>query len=193
MASHDVRQAWRLLLIESEFARNYRIAYQLDAGAAARNPVLEKILPSLLHIKMAAVLDEALDTHLAATNISLPKTYRPTLEGRISFFHDSKQVSNGADLHAIRQRRNDLAHDTASSISWAQLDQDLAAVHATLQHLGFVGPRPHFEIKAERSAIQGSQEPGVAWYCDYSVSLLEGDKMAAEFRWRSRLHDDEAT
>jgi hypothetical protein len=76
MASQNVRQAWRVLLIESEFARNYRIAYQLDEGAAARNPVLEKILPSLLHVKMAAMLDEALGTHLAATSTSLPKKYR---------------------------------------------------------------------------------------------------------------------
>jgi hypothetical protein len=193
MASHEVRQAWRVLLIESEFARNYPIAYQLDAGAAARNPVLEKILPSLLHIKMAAVLDEALETHLAATNTSLPKTYRPTLDGRISFFDDSRQIANGVDLHAIRQRRNDLAHDTSSAISWAQLDQDLDAVNATFQYLGFVGPRPHFEIKAERSAMQGSQEPGVAGYFDYSVSLIEGERTAAEFKWRSTLYGDEAT
>ena len=192
MASRDVRQTWRLLLIESEFARNYRIAYQLDAEAAARNPVLEKILPSLLHVKMAAVLDEALETHLVARSTSLPRKYRQTLGGRISFFQDSKQIANGAELHAIQQRRNDLAHDISSSISWAQLDQDLATVHATLQHLGFVGSRPHFEIKAERLAMQVSEEPGVAWYCDYAVSLMEGGKIAAEFKWRSRLHNDVA-
>ncbi len=193
MAPQDVRKAWRVLLIELEFARNYQIAYQLDGGAAARNPVLEKILPSLLHIKMAAVLDEALENHLAAKNIPLPKTYRPALEGRISFFHDSKEITNGPELHDIRQRRNDLAHDTSSAVSWVQLDQDLSVVHATLQHLSFVGKRPHFEIKAERSAMQGSDEPGIAWYCDYSVGLMEGDKVAAEFKWRSKLHDDDAT
>jgi hypothetical protein len=66
-------------------------------------------------------------------------------------------------------------------------------VHATLQHLAFVGPRPHFQIKAERSAMQGSEEPGVACYCDYSVSLMEGGKIAAEFKWRSTLHDNAVT
>lgn len=188
--SQNVHQAWRILLIESEFARNYPIAYQLDTRTAVRNPVLEKILPSLLHIKMATVLDEALESRLTETDTSLPKNYRPTLEGRISFFHDSKQIANGADLHAIRQRRNNVAHDTSSTISWSQLDHDLATVHATLQHLGIIGPRPHFEVKAERSAMQGSQEPDVTGSFDYSIRLVEGDKTAADVKWRVTIHSD---
>ena len=79
---------WRTFLIELELARNYPMAYQLDhQGVAVRNPVLEKILPSLLHIKMATLL--ALDAYLTSTGTVLPKNYQPTLGGRIFFFTDS--------------------------------------------------------------------------------------------------------
>ena len=188
----DIRGAWRVFLIELELARNYPIAYQLSHGPAVRNPVLEKILPSLLHIKMAALLDEALDAYLTSATTALPKTYRSTLDAQISFLSDSGRIQNGPALHAVRNRRNELAHETCSSVSWSQLDQDLPTVHATLQHLGVVGGRPRFEIKAERSAAQSSEEPGVIAYFDYSVTLAEGEKTTAEFRWRETLHNDEA-
>lgn len=185
--------AWRVFLIELEFARNYPIAYQLGQGLAVRNPVLEQVLPSLLHIKMSALLDDALDMYLTATTTALPKNYRSTLEGRISFLSDSGRITNGPALHEVRKRRNDLAHESFSSVSWLQLDQDLASVHAALQHLGIVGAKPRFEIKAERSAAQGSVEPGISLYFDYSVVVTEGGKTAAEFKWREKLHNDEAS
>ncbi|MDH4185666.1 MAG: hypothetical protein OEV08_01595 [Nitrospira sp.] len=142
--SESVHQAWRTLLIESEFARNYPIAYQLYAGMAVRNPVLNEILES----------------RLADTDTSPPKNYRPILEGGNSPFHNSKQIANGADLHTIRPRRGNVVHD-ASTISWNQLDQGLTTIHATLQHLGIVRPHHHFEVKAERSAMLSSQEPDI--------------------------------
>lgn len=184
---------WRQFLIELEFARNYPIAYQLEHGTAVRNPVLESILPSLLHIKMAALLDEALDSHLNSTGTALPKGYRSNLDGRISFCSDSGLVPDGPGLHGIRQMRNALAHEASSSVSWSQLDQDLVVVHSALQHLGVVGQRPRFEMNAERSGAQESQEPGFLFHFDYAVTLLENGKTAAKFTWRESVHNDETS
>ncbi len=192
MESQDIEKAWRLFQIESVFARNYGIAHQLDGGVAARNPILKKILPSLLHIKLTAILDEALESQILAQNTTFPKGYRRTLEGCISFLHDSNQIKNGEELHDLRERRNETAHEISASIMWEQLDKDMTEVHKVLQHLNFVGERPNFEIKAERSAMQGSDEPGIAFYCDYSVRVIEGNKVAAEYTWRSSIHDDSA-
>jgi hypothetical protein len=191
-SQQDIRDAWRTFLIELELARNYPIGYQINHGTAVRNPVLEKILPSLLYIRMAAILDEALGVHLDLTSTALPKDYRSTLDGRISFCNDAGRIPNGAELHAIREKRNHLAHDASSAICWPDLDRDLAAVHITLRHLGLVGERPRFEIKAERSAARESGERGVLCYFDYSVSLVESGKAAAEFRWRETVHTDAA-
>jgi hypothetical protein len=192
-AQNRRRRAWRNFLIELEFARDYPIAYQISGGIAVRNPVLERILPSLLHIKMAALLDEALETYLYTRNLPLPKKYRSTLDGRISFFSDTGQIQNGLELQAMRRRRNDLAHQSSSSASWSQLEQDVEAVQCALLQLRLVADRPRFEMNAERSAARNSQEPGTLCYVDYCVSLIEGGKTAAEVTWRQTIHTDAAS
>src|SRR5262249_43309846 len=45
----DVQKAWRLYLIEAEFAKNYKTAGMLGGvGLPVPNPILETLLPSLL-------------------------------------------------------------------------------------------------------------------------------------------------
>jgi hypothetical protein len=183
---------WRTFLIEIEFARNYPLAYQLDGGAAVRNPVLEKVLPSLLYVKMAALLNEAFESYLDAANTVLPNGYRSTLDGRISFFSDRGRVPDGAALHAVRQRRNAIAHEVTSSVSWNELDLDLTVVHSALERLGLVGPRPHFEISAEKSEAKSSSDPGISLHFDYAMTVVENGKIAGKITWRENLHDDMA-
>src|SRR5262245_35813845 len=164
---------WRTFLIELEFARNYLMAYRPDQVAAVRNPILETTLPSLLHIKMAALLDEALVSYLDSTGTVLPKSYHPTLDGRISFCRDSGRVPDGPGLHDMRLRRNAVAHESSSSVSWSQLDEDLTVVHSALQHVGMVGERPRFQVTAERSGVQESTDPGIAFHVNYAVRVVE--------------------
>ena len=63
MSNNDITNNWRKLLIEIVLAYNYPVAFRLtSAGGAAppRNPILEYVLPSLLHLKAVAILDAAL-------------------------------------------------------------------------------------------------------------------------------------
>lgn len=184
-------ETWRIFLIELEFARNYPMAYQLTSNnVVGRNPVLEEILPSLLHLRMTAVLDGALEAYLDSTGTSLPADYRSDLNGRICFSSDSGLVPNGQALHRVRKRRNDTAHEVFSNVSWKQLEQDRREVHAALQHLGLVSEPPQFLVKAERSAFRESDEPGVMGHHDFVVRVMEGEKCAGEFKWRTTLHND---
>lgn len=192
MESQEIAKAWRRFQIESVFARNYPIAYRLDGGAAARNPILEEILPSLLHIKLTALLDEALDYHILTQNLPLPKGYRPRLKDRISLLCNSNQIENDGVLHDVRERRNETAHEISASITWDQLDKDVIEVHKALQHLNLAGDRPNLEIKAERSAVQGSEEPGIAFYWDYSIKVIDGENVAAEHKWRKSIRNDDS-
>ena len=56
-----------------------------------------------------------------------------------------------------------------------------------------MGARPHFNVKAERSAAQKSYEPGISWFHEYSIAVLGGGKRAGEINWRVKVHDDEAS
>jgi len=80
----DVHKVWRVFLLQLAFAREYPAAYRLSS-LAVRNPVLESVLPSLLYVKMTAILDDALDEHLDSQSSGLPKGYRQDLNGRICF------------------------------------------------------------------------------------------------------------
>ena len=93
----------------------------------------------------------------------------------------------------MRERRNDLADEASSYISWHKLEDDVDIIQVTLSHLGLVGARPHFNVKAERSAAQKSDEPGISWFHEYSIAVLEGEKRAGEITWRVKVHDDEAS
>jgi hypothetical protein len=62
-------------------------------------------------------------------------------------------------------------------------------VHSALQHLGLVGERPYFEVKAERTSARESQEPGIVCHFNYAVTIVENGKTAAEFTWRESLHN----
>ena len=190
----DVGKDWRVFLIQLAFAREYPMAYQVSSpGLATRNPILESILPSLLYIKMAALMDGALEEYIAANQLQPGKRYRADFNGRINFCSDSGFINNGADLHGVRTMRNDTAHKPLASVDWDELDRDIVHVHRALKQLGFVGERPEFRVEAERSAFRQSDEPGILGSRDYSVRVMHGDKKAAEFKWGETLHDDPAS
>ncbi len=57
----DILKAWHRLLQELELARNYHMPYLLTGFSGAfRNPLLDYLLPSLLYVKLVAILDETL-------------------------------------------------------------------------------------------------------------------------------------
>jgi len=188
----DIRQTWRVFLIQLALACGYPTAYQLGSGGIApRNPILERILPSLLHIKMMALLDEALQDYLKNTGQVPGAKYEKTLFGRVSFLGDKGLIGNDKILHSARGRRNAAVHEMLSDVSWAQLDADLLEVHCALQTLGLVGARPDFKVGGERSKLRESSEPGVLGERDFFVRAWEGSKVAGEYRWTERIYDDE--
>ncbi|MDY0341769.1 MAG: hypothetical protein RBS17_11250 [Coriobacteriia bacterium] len=187
----EIRQLWRVFLVERALARDYQTPYQLSSMIpAARNPILESLLPSLLHVKLASILDAALEEYLDTNEHTLPKGYRNDLNGRICYCSDSGLIDNGDDLHEVRGLRNDIGHEPDAGASWDDLDRDVCRVHHTLHHLGFVGPLQNFRVHGERSAMVKADEPGVLGRQTYTIRVMDGDKRAAEWSWTNTLYDD---
>ena len=162
------------------------------AGAAPRNPILEQLLPSLLHIKAVTILDAALKEVLATGNLSVPRTYGRGLKARTEFLNDQGLLQDVTLLHRIRELRNDVAHEFDERVTWTVLDEDLAAIHAVLQSFGLVGPRPNFEAFAERSGARESTDPDVLFALDHTFGLREGTKIAAQITWTEDVMRDDA-
>jgi hypothetical protein len=186
------QRTWRVFLVELALARHYPTAQLLTSlGPPAPNPVLARILPSLFHIKMMALFDEALQDYLESTGQVPGAEYPKTLFGRLTFLADKGLINNDKDLRGARERRNAAVHEMFADVSWSQLDADLLAVHRALQELGLVGAFPNFTVGGERSALRDSNEPGVLYEREFIVRALEGTQVAGEYRWTQRIYDDE--
>jgi hypothetical protein len=129
MQPSPIRGAWWRFLIELQFARDYTVAASIEAtGPTIRNPILETLLPSLLHIKAVAILDAALKEILSAKSLVVPKRYGGMLKGRIDFLADQGLLPESGDLHRIRDTRNDVAHEFDERIEWAELDHMVSSL-----------------------------------------------------------------
>lgn len=56
----NVAAMWRVFRLELELARNYPRSSLLYMGRTHRDPILDKLLPSLLGIRAAAILEDGL-------------------------------------------------------------------------------------------------------------------------------------
>lgn len=177
-----IRDSWRAYLIEVQLAKNYNKA-NLDAYASAHNPILEALLPSLLHVRLGSLLDEALKEYIAGNSLEMPMPHKTDFNGRIDFLNDRGRLEDAARLHAIRLKRNDLAHDPSCSCTWEDLEAAIEAADVELQALGMVDPRPEYVFYAERSTPEPPTEPGYLYSQVYGFGLRLKRKKVVEFKW----------
>jgi hypothetical protein len=185
----DFQKSWRTYLLEWEGAKHYHFPYLLYMGRTNRNPLLDQLLPSLLFLRAASILDEGLKLYIQVKGIAMPRSqYKDSLEGRISVLSDAGVLNNSDDLHSIRKRRNVVAHDAHSNTNWDQLSQDLAVIETSLQKLGLVGDRPHLEYYGERSAMRWVEDPEILGVRDFRCGVKENGTPAMEFSWIETLY-----
>jgi hypothetical protein len=189
----DIPRLWRRFLIDLTFARNYLIGFIDLPGPAPKNPVLERLLPSLLHIKAVAILDHGLGAWIDANSLKVPmKPYGNKLKGKIDYLADEGHLGDRHELQRIRDIRNDLAHDPGEAVAWEELAQDVTAINEALKKLGIVGDMPQFDIYAERSAAQESPDPKVNCVFRYQIAVKDGNKVVCEITWSEHLLNDDA-
>ena len=186
----DIVKAWHRFLQEIELAKNYHMPYLLNRfGATFRNPLLDYLLPSLLYIKLVAILDEALVFLIDHRGFTVPNKYKKSIHGRIEFLNDEGIIANYSALHGVRDNRNLLAHEASATIGWEKLYGDLDTVENELQHLGFVGDRPDYKYFGERSAVRECDEPGVAFAQDFRFGIKCNDRVTMEVCFTSKTHN----
>ena len=185
----DFKKSWRTYLLEMEGAKHYHFPYLLYMGRTNRNPLLDQLLPSLLFLRSASILDEGLKLYIQIKDIPMPRSkYRDSLEGRISVLSDTGVLNNSDDLHSIRKRRNDVAHEAHLNTNWDQLSQDLAVIETSLQKLGLVGDRPQLEYYGERSEMRWVEDPEILGSRDFRCGVKENGIPAMEFSWTETLY-----
>ncbi|HWE36494.1 MAG TPA: hypothetical protein VG406_08010 [Isosphaeraceae bacterium] len=185
---HNIQSSWNGFLVDAELAKHYQMANMLAAGGhlPAPNPILEALLPSLLYVRLGALVDDALEQFISMKGLVMPGKYRTDFNGRITFLDDQGYLKDANKIHNLRKRRNELAHEASRSCSWVDLDEATNVIDAELQHLELSGPRPAYEFYAERQPREQA-EPGYLMSMDYSYGLKVGGHIVAEVRWTKNL------
>lgn len=194
--SSDFAFSWQRFLIESVLLKDHATYYFLVNARGGANPIVDQYAPGILYVKMVALLDEALVEYMIANGLRISPPFKKDLNGRIGYLDSQSRLTNAAELHRIRDLRNQLAHESGIHTNWARLRADTMLVHSELKHLGFVGDQPVVEPFAERGAAYFDHGlPGVSHLQDYVVGAKVNGEIAAELKWSSKTYclgwDDE--
>lgn len=192
MTAGDFRKAWRGFFIDLELARHWDGTAVLKAFGRplGPNPLLDKVIPSLFHLRLASLLDEVLAEFIEETGIPKPRGYREDLHHRILLVGERGIVEGSGELLGFKDKRNLIAHE-GDHATWDELGDAIDMVEALLIKMGYVDKRPDFRWYAERSAFRGSQAAGVIGEQDYCYGLKEGDRKIIEVKWTESLMDDD--
>jgi len=187
-----IRKTWMVFLLECEFAKEYKLPYSLNIGIPPNNPILDRILPTLLFIRATGILDEVLIDVLLQSKLSYKKKQYPdNLCGRISLLQDNNILKKSDGLHNIRKKRNIFSHENNKWASWEELSSAIDLIDQTLHNFGYVNKRPHFDCFIERSALKSVEDPKIMGVQDYRCGIKADGKLAMEFSWRESLFRDQ--
>lgn len=183
----DIRDKWRLLLIDLMFARHYTLGDRLGRSSA-KNPVIDRLLPSLLHVKAVSILDYALRAWIDSD--SGGSVVADRLRQRIDYLAKRKALPDCTPLRSVCDRRNKLAHEPTEALNWNELDRDISITHNALFELKILDEMPQWEIFAERSGAERGEVPGAISTFHYRIGIKEGEKVIAEIKWLEHLLAD---
>jgi hypothetical protein len=131
-AAAIVQKSWIRLLRWIVFARAYPLAYQIMSfGAGVPNPVLDRLLPTLLYVQVVSLFDQALASVIQERKMPRPPKWKPDLYHRIE--RVGARLCAKADCQALRERRRALAHEPESSVAWSDVEGAVEVVERELQ------------------------------------------------------------
>lgn len=93
-------------------------------------------------------------------------------------------------MHSIRKRRNKFAHKPGIHCDWENLETDIKIIEKSLVYFGLVQETKKLEYFAERSAMEGSDDPKIAFTRRFSYGVKEDNKIALEIAWNQNTHND---
>ena len=140
-----------------------------------------------------SVLDDAFSYHIDSKRLHIPKKYRQNMSGRTDFLNDQCMLKNSKNvLDKIRERRNDIAHDSKinKSMNWDEVDSTIDIIHAELQNILHLGHRPKYNLTVKRNVFKESNKPGILGTFDYEIRLTQDGKKRIVDSWTERVLDD---
>lgn len=173
MGETNLGEAWRRLRLEFVAVKSYPRSFMLYAGTAHRDPILDQALPAMFYVRAVGLLDKGLEMSLGTND------QRRKLFDLIESAADRGLVERSA-LHALRERRNLLAHEAHGWCEWDETEQAIATIEEVLSNLCMVEPPGTLEWFGERSAMRNSDKPDVRFERDFIWGVKQNGHVALE-------------
>lgn len=183
MSAEDIRKSWERFHQEALLAANYHMAPRRTEIQSNKipNPVLDRLLPSVLFLRIVSILDEALEFYIDDRNIQWPSNKKGDLNNKIDVLGDSRILKDKGECHRIRERRNELAHEAGKFVQWSELYDCLDVVELELKNLGLVGERPKYAWFAKVTPFTDDSGNKLVTY-SYGLKAI-GDFTVMEVTW----------
>ncbi len=180
----DIARAWDTLLRRKTFLVG-TLAFSLADEPLRCQPISDHTA-SLVFVDLISILDSALSEKLQA--LGLPD--RTTLFDRIEVLNKSGALIDAQSLHALRNRRNALAHDL-DRIRSHELDDALNKVEAQLQAWQFVSSRPNYIPFYDQSQWRRHETPGdLPYERDFSIGVRNVETWQPVLQYKFIQHVD---
>ncbi len=189
--SVDFARSWRVFLIHLTLLENSEINPMpglLFPGNAPQE-YFQSFIASSFYIRMVSLLDDALREYIDTASLPRPEKYRECLYWRIKVLGKNERLLDANQLHRIRERRNEIAHEAEAKTDWQEVSSDLRVVHAELENLGLVGRMPRYEVFGERTPI-ASEDPGVFFTDCLTCGVKEGDVIVLKVSWSADIRNN---
>lgn len=150
---------------------------------------LQPFVASLFFIRMVSLLEFGLERYIERESLAVPKEYRGRLIDKIDLLAAYGKLLASGELHRIRERRNQVAHELHVKTDWNEMETDLRLVHSELEHLGLVGPMPVFEFFAKRE-VEFPEDPDVVMIHRFNCGVKERDSNVLVMAWDVKFHSE---
>ena len=160
VSPQDIFESWNRFHQEALLAANYRMVPRPHEIRNDRipNPLLDSLLPSILHLRVVSILDEALELYIDDNEIRWPPEKKRDLFNRITMLGEQGVLRDIAECNRIRDKRNKLAHEAGEFATWDDLHKCVDSVEVELRNLGYVSDRPRYSWYAETGVAEGSSD-----------------------------------
>ncbi len=147
-----------------------------------RDPIIRNTAASLLYVDLLSILDEALEV------VMTPEDYKRgrKMKNRLEMLNKYGRLLDFTSLDAMRERRNDIAHEFNCGATVEELDEDVAKVKKQLLDWNLIEDRGAYELTFEKSQVRGSNVEGDSLEYDTIIRINANSKKMLEMKqtWR---------
>lgn len=160
-----------------------------DSAVPIKVRLLSMILTSQHYLAIVGVLDDTLKEYISTNNVSWPKSKKHDLKNRIDVVSGIIPTLNSTQLHSIRKRRNEIAHEPSiiltNPITWDEYTLAVDNIYLAISDMGFITEIPNIGSYWQRTPTHYLDElgpEGERIRFDYSIVTKNHEQVFMEYK-----------